>query len=344
MLLSTDANSEVRAWPLPGLEKNVLLLGHAMSLVSCAAVHPEGHLLATGDREGRVRITCLPESGLLQGMLFWHKRYVTNLQWLSTSAVAGTAPASLDGCSSLLLTAAADGCFALWDAQATPPACLGTANVAQQLCSGPIVSPAAAAAAAAAPARAYPQESNAEMMRRASGSKPRGSEESTPLSHVIRSVAIVCNTVVVALFGIPQLLFFGLTWNTDGSAQTDPGLADDANAVQLTFNGRAMLPHAATDLTLLTEGDASEPGVLVTMASGACTAVGLSSKAAVPSALASATFDALAAAGCSQEHGSKTDAFVPSPYDMAFSGGSVPPKALKELIANSAEQAAAFAQ
>ncbi len=342
VLLSTDANSEVRAWPLPALDKNVLLLGHAMSLISCASAHPSGHLLATGDREGRVRLTTLPASGLLQGMLFWHKRFLTNVTWVPSSAASGSAPSGTGAY--LLLTAAADGCLALWDAESTPPCCLGTASAVQHLSSSPIAAPAAAAAAAAAPARAYPQESNAELMRRASGSKPRTTEDSTPLSHVIRKVVVVGSTVVVAVFGIPQLLFFSMTWNTQGVSQSDPGKADEATAMKLDYVGRASIPAPVVDMEMLVDSSCSEPAVLLALGSGAVAAVGVDSRAVIPSAAASKVSAALEEQGVTAEQAASTDSFVPSPFDMAFAGGAVPPKALKQLVSNSAAEAEAFLQ
>ena len=94
VIISADANAEVRAWRCPTLDKNAFLVGHTMSMASTVAMNSSRSLLATGDREGRIRISEFPVSALQKSVCFLHRRAVTHLEWASTSsAVHGNAHA-----------------------------------------------------------------------------------------------------------------------------------------------------------------------------------------------------------------------------------------------------------
>lgn len=339
VLACCDANSEVHLFPVPALDKQAFLLGHAMSVLSAVSVAPEDDLIATGDREGRIRISEFPVAPLIRGVAFLHDRYITSLTWIATAAAFSKPPAALPD--RLLLSTAADGRAALWDVQGEAPVLLGHTSVVPALTPGgqaPAVTVAAGASSASGPA-----DSEVEAVTRASGAKQRPLTVFTYCSHPITACATQGADVVVAVYGVPQALVFRLEYNPTGAGTADPGAAEDADAVTFAFQGRVLLPAPVAALA-----PAVEQGTFLALdCQGAVHALtggdspALCADHAGAAALCSAVTETgvdVAAAGKAAEK------VLPSPLDLAFAVGGVKNvKGAAAAIQATAEAAAAAA-
>ncbi|GJP77357.1 hypothetical protein CLOP_g7765 [Closterium sp. NIES-67] len=103
------------------------LLGHCCSIITCLAVSHGSRFIATGDRDGKIRVSVFPDHPLegaheIQSFCLGHTGFLTALAFVGEPASAkrcetdGTVAAS-DGSQPLLLSAAADATVRLWDPQ-----------------------------------------------------------------------------------------------------------------------------------------------------------------------------------------------------------------------------------
>ncbi|CAI7769774.1 unnamed protein product, partial [Closterium sp. NIES-54] len=101
------------------------LLGHCCSIITCLAVSHGNRFIATGDRDGKIRVSVFPDNPLegaheIQSFCLGHTGFLTALAFVGEPVLAkhsGTdgAAAAGDGSQQLLLSAAADATVRLWD-------------------------------------------------------------------------------------------------------------------------------------------------------------------------------------------------------------------------------------
>lgn len=61
--------NHTNAKPQPKHRRSALLLGHTASVGTCLALSPDGSLLASGDRDEKVRVSHFPCTLVVQGYL-----------------------------------------------------------------------------------------------------------------------------------------------------------------------------------------------------------------------------------------------------------------------------------
>ncbi|CAI5516308.1 unnamed protein product [Closterium sp. Naga37s-1] len=101
------------------------LLGHCCSIITCLAVSHGNRFIATGDRDGKIRVSVFPDHPLegaheIQSFCLGHTGFLTALAFVGEPASAkhsetDGAVAAGDGSQQLLLSAAADATVRLWD-------------------------------------------------------------------------------------------------------------------------------------------------------------------------------------------------------------------------------------
>ena len=102
-----DKTGDVWALPLPGLGQATLMLGHTASIVTgLALVGPPGGgcLVASADRDEKVRLSCWPETSLVSNFCLGHTEYVSGI------ASHGERVVSVSGDGTLRAWAASSGC------------------------------------------------------------------------------------------------------------------------------------------------------------------------------------------------------------------------------------------
>ena len=110
-VLVGDCSSELSSGPQSGseppLQKPTLLLGHLCSVVASIAVSPNNKLIATADKDRKIRISILPQDPMLgsveiQSYCFGHTYFVSSCSWIGGSK---------------LVTGGGDGTVRLWEGE-----------------------------------------------------------------------------------------------------------------------------------------------------------------------------------------------------------------------------------
>ena len=91
---------ELAAFPAPTLDKQSVLLGHTSSVLTGIAVAPSGTLIATCDRNEKVRVSRFPQCAVVESFCLGHETFVSGCAFLSETE---------------LVSSGGDGALRLWD-------------------------------------------------------------------------------------------------------------------------------------------------------------------------------------------------------------------------------------
>jgi len=96
VIIYADKIGDVWGSVLPAFNSHVMLLGHTASVVTAMDVNADSTLLATADRDEKIRISSLPVTEKIAGYLLGHNSVVTSIQFFKYENVELLASVSWD--------------------------------------------------------------------------------------------------------------------------------------------------------------------------------------------------------------------------------------------------------